>query len=244
MFYLRLVGTPEEIYTTIEKIYTDSRKLIFRNQQGQFEMSFMDIFADDLLKKEILLDVVLPRITLRNILEELGKLEPRVSLLEEELDDMMQEQMNLEDQEQKSPRVKSSSQDELVRDVETNENYQTERSEKKKHKKEKKDKKHKKTSRRHEEDSDGDRSLENHGNARSRSRSRTDSSERGHKKKDKKDKKDKKKKSWKKIIEKNRKEREREIKSTTKHQTEQITSQPKVGSDEYWLEMRKKAGLT
>lgn len=54
-------------------------------------MSFMDVYADDLLKKEILLDVVLPRITLRNVLEELGKLEPRISPLEEELDDIMRE---------------------------------------------------------------------------------------------------------------------------------------------------------
>jgi len=43
----------------------------------------MDEFVDQLLNNEIVLDMVLPRIQRRQILEEQGLLEPRQSVLEQ-----------------------------------------------------------------------------------------------------------------------------------------------------------------
>lgn len=34
MFYLRLIGRPEEVYLTLEKMYSDSRKVVERKQNG------------------------------------------------------------------------------------------------------------------------------------------------------------------------------------------------------------------
>lgn len=46
----------------------------------------MDEFIDQLLRKDRVCDTILPRLTKRHVLEEMGDLEPRVSTLEEELD--------------------------------------------------------------------------------------------------------------------------------------------------------------
>lgn len=85
MFYLRLTGRPKDIYENIEKIYTDSRKVIFRTNSGgssafnhsEYQVWFMDQFADDLINQEILFDIALPRIPLREVLEENEEIEPR-----------------------------------------------------------------------------------------------------------------------------------------------------------------------
>jgi pre-mRNA-splicing factor 38A len=47
----------------------------------------MDEFIDSLLIKDRYLDIIIPRIKERYILEDLGQLEPRVSTLEEELEE-------------------------------------------------------------------------------------------------------------------------------------------------------------
>lgn len=85
-FYLRLVGNAVEIYTTLEALYSDNRKLRFRNQDGTFKIIYMDEFIDLMLTSESLCDTNLPIISKRNILEENGQLKPRVSILEQELE--------------------------------------------------------------------------------------------------------------------------------------------------------------
>ncbi|KAJ3183441.1 hypothetical protein HDU87_006760 [Geranomyces variabilis] len=86
-FYLRLTGTAVEIYRYLEPLLLDFRKLRRRNISGDFELTYMDEFVDELLRSDRVCDTILPRITKRHILEETGELEPRVSPLEEDLMD-------------------------------------------------------------------------------------------------------------------------------------------------------------
>ncbi|KAJ3021430.1 U4/U6-U5 snRNP complex subunit prp38 [Thoreauomyces humboldtii] len=86
-FYLRLTGSALEIYQYLEPLLLDFRKLRRRNINGEFELTFMDQFVDDLLRSDRVCDTILPRITKRHILEENGDLEPRVSPLEEDLEE-------------------------------------------------------------------------------------------------------------------------------------------------------------
>ncbi|KAI8911293.1 Pre-mRNA-splicing factor 38, partial [Powellomyces hirtus] len=84
-FYLRLTGSSVEIYQYLEPLLLDYRKLRRRNISGEFELTYMDEFVDQLLRSDRVCDTILPRITKRHILEESGELEPRVSPLEEDL---------------------------------------------------------------------------------------------------------------------------------------------------------------
>ena len=52
-----------------------------------YEIMCMDEFIDALLTQDRVLDVILPRITKRTLLEDNGDLEPRVSPLEEAMSD-------------------------------------------------------------------------------------------------------------------------------------------------------------
>ena len=86
-FYMRLVGSSLDCYKYLEPLLNDGRKLRFQNNMGQFVLIHMDEFIDDLLREERLCDVILPRIQKRQVLEENNELEPKVSVLEDDLDD-------------------------------------------------------------------------------------------------------------------------------------------------------------
>ncbi|KAJ3157615.1 hypothetical protein HDU86_003267 [Geranomyces michiganensis] len=107
-FYLRLTGTAVEIYRYLEPLLLDFRKLRRRNISGDFDLTYMDEFVDDLLRSDRVCDTILPRITKRHILEETGELEPRVSPLEEDLDDEDEEGL-----------VESSDGDEKIKDAQS-----------------------------------------------------------------------------------------------------------------------------
>ncbi|KAJ4448090.1 U4/U6-U5 snRNP complex subunit prp38 [Periplaneta americana] len=85
--YMRLVGTSLDCYKYLEPLFNDSRKLRRQNRQGQFELIHMDEFIDELLREERLCDVILPRIQKRHVLEENNELEPKISALEDDLDE-------------------------------------------------------------------------------------------------------------------------------------------------------------
>ncbi|CAH8821531.1 unnamed protein product [Trichobilharzia szidati] len=87
-FYLRLVGESVEIYKYLETLYNDFRRLKFQDKMGNFSLIYMDDFIDQLLTEERVCDVILPRLQKREILEELNGLEPRQSLLNEDLEDL------------------------------------------------------------------------------------------------------------------------------------------------------------
>jgi len=60
VFYLRLVGTPLQIYQELEPFYSDYRKLRFQKKNG-WELTFMDEWIDKLLHEDIACNIVLPR---------------------------------------------------------------------------------------------------------------------------------------------------------------------------------------
>lgn len=96
-FYMRLVGTSLDCYKYLEPLTNDYRKLRKQNRQGQFEATHMDEFIDELLHEERLCDVILPRIQKRYILEANNDLDPRVSALEDDLDEPESEDEDLKE---------------------------------------------------------------------------------------------------------------------------------------------------
>ncbi|RLN90492.1 hypothetical protein BBJ28_00004156 [Nothophytophthora sp. Chile5] len=114
--YLRLVGKPTEIYSMLEPLYSDYRKLRKRNVIGTsyiyntisaigkrtklrvgysandvarvsgWEITHMDEMVDALLTEEYYIDLALPRLADRELLEKMEGLPPRKSVLEDELD--------------------------------------------------------------------------------------------------------------------------------------------------------------
>ena len=78
---MRLTGKPDEVYQCLEAFYNDNRKLRIRRSDGSFiirkkkniflkleyEISYMDVFVDDLLNNESFCDIILPRIPKRMV---------------------------------------------------------------------------------------------------------------------------------------------------------------------------------
>ena len=83
--YIRFVYPPAKVYSKLEKLYCDYKKLIMLNKENKFEIIHMDELIDILLNEDFIFDISLPKIVKRNILEEKGELKPYVSVLEKEL---------------------------------------------------------------------------------------------------------------------------------------------------------------
>lgn len=95
-FYLRLTGSALDCYKYLEPLYIDNRKLRRQNRVGQYEIVYMDEFIDELLKSDRVCDIIMPRIQKRAVLEENNELEPKVSVLDEDLDeDLVSDDENL-----------------------------------------------------------------------------------------------------------------------------------------------------
>lgn len=88
-FYLRLTGSSLDCYKYLEPLYNDNRKLRRQNRMGHYELVHMDEFIDELLREERSCDIILPRIQKRHVLEENNELEPKVSALDDDLDEEM-----------------------------------------------------------------------------------------------------------------------------------------------------------
>jgi pre-mRNA-splicing factor 38A len=85
-FYLRLTAKSPKLYRKLEPLLNDYRKLRVRNPDGSYTIIHMDEFIESLLNNESLFEVTLPALIKRKILEQNGEVEPRVSLLEADLD--------------------------------------------------------------------------------------------------------------------------------------------------------------
>ncbi|OWY90506.1 Pre-mRNA-splicing factor 38A [Phytophthora megakarya] len=83
--YLRLVGKSLEIYSLLEPLLSDYRKIRRRTVMG-WEITHVDEVVDALLHEEFYLDLSLPRLVDREVLERTEGLAPRRSPLEDELD--------------------------------------------------------------------------------------------------------------------------------------------------------------
>ncbi|KAF3903712.1 hypothetical protein AA313_de0209259 [Arthrobotrys entomopaga] len=79
-FYIRIAWPAAEIYKTLEPLMSDYRKLRLRTQAG-FKLTYVDEFIDDLLTKERVCDIALPRIPTRAQLEDMDELDPREPLV-------------------------------------------------------------------------------------------------------------------------------------------------------------------
>lgn len=86
-YYLRLTGTSLDCYKYLEPLYNDNRKLRRQNRSAAFEIVHMDEFIDELLREDRVNDIILPRVQKRVILEENNELEPKVSALDDDLDE-------------------------------------------------------------------------------------------------------------------------------------------------------------
>lgn len=86
-FYIRLAWEPVDIYKTLEPLLTDYRKIKRRTKDG-FTLTYVDQFVDDLLTKERVCATSLWKLKSRQDLEDLELLEPRVSPIWEEVEDM------------------------------------------------------------------------------------------------------------------------------------------------------------
>lgn len=86
--YMRLTSTATDIYKYLEPLYIDYRKMKRMNKQAQYELTYVDEFIDELLNADRVCDVALPRIQKRQVLEEANELEPRISPLDVNLDDL------------------------------------------------------------------------------------------------------------------------------------------------------------
>lgn len=86
-FYLRLTGTDIDVYRYLEPLYNDYRKLRLKLADGQFTLSHVDDFIDELLTRDYSCDIALPRIKKRWTIEAIGTLEPRRSALEDDFEE-------------------------------------------------------------------------------------------------------------------------------------------------------------
>ena len=72
-----------------QPLYNDYRRVRSRMLDGHLALTHVDEFVDDLLTKDLVCDVTLPRIPLRWTLEATGALQPRRSVLEDGMDDAL-----------------------------------------------------------------------------------------------------------------------------------------------------------
>jgi pre-mRNA-splicing factor 38A len=86
-FYMRLVGKPVDIYQYLEPLYNDYRKLRYRNYEG-FEITHMDEFVDKCIRDEHICDIALPSFPKRNVLEDNDLLAKRISVLDDEFNEI------------------------------------------------------------------------------------------------------------------------------------------------------------
>ncbi|NXQ37801.1 PR38A factor, partial [Catharus fuscescens] len=101
--YMRLTGTAIDCYKYLEPLYNDYRKIKSQNRNGEFELMHVDEFIDELLHEERVCDIILPRLQKRYVLEEAEQLEPRVSALEEDMDDVESSEEEEEEDEKVDP---------------------------------------------------------------------------------------------------------------------------------------------
>jgi pre-mRNA-splicing factor 38A len=84
-FYVRLTEKSPQIYKKLEPLYNDYRKLRVLNPDGTYSITHMDEYIELLLSSESAYDITLPKLTKRAVLEQSEEIEPRVSLLEADL---------------------------------------------------------------------------------------------------------------------------------------------------------------
>jgi pre-mRNA-splicing factor 38A len=86
-FYIRLTFDAAEVYTTLEPLLADYRKIRRRTKDG-FVLTYIDQFVDDLLTKDRICGTSLWKLPARRQLEDLELLDERISPLGEEIEEI------------------------------------------------------------------------------------------------------------------------------------------------------------
>ncbi|PGH16198.1 hypothetical protein AJ79_01965 [Helicocarpus griseus UAMH5409] len=102
-FYIRLTFNAAEVYTTLEPLLSDYRKLKRRTKDG-FVLTYIDQFVDDLLTKDRVCGTSLWKLPSRTQLEDLDLLEERISPLAAEIDEIDNESDGSRDSGERSRR--------------------------------------------------------------------------------------------------------------------------------------------
>ena len=89
-FYVRLTFASVEVYQGLEGYLGDRRKVRRRRKEG-WGLTYVDEFVDELLSKERTCATSLWKLPRREVLEDEGRLEPRVSEMQAELDRELEE---------------------------------------------------------------------------------------------------------------------------------------------------------
>ena len=102
-FYVRLTFDSVEVYKVLEPFLGDKRKLRRRRKEG-YTLTYMDEFVDELLVKDRVCGTSLWKLPARQILEDEGRLEERVSPMQEELDEELEREGNGDDEDMEEVR--------------------------------------------------------------------------------------------------------------------------------------------
>lgn len=119
-FYLRLVGRPVEIYTKLEPLYNDYRKLRIMDNQRNFTVIHMDEFVDNLLREEKIFNISVPRLTRRYVLEDNRDIEPYKSKLEDQNlipKQLLEDEIDCQDKGQRNRSHHKSTSEDRLRDT-------------------------------------------------------------------------------------------------------------------------------
>jgi len=92
-FYIRMTRSDKDVYTWLEPLLEDHRKLRRKGRNGT-SLTYVDVFIDDLLTKDRVCATSLWKMRKRDILEDLELLEPRVSPLGN-IEDLLEEEDEL-----------------------------------------------------------------------------------------------------------------------------------------------------
>mmetsp|Transcript_2227 Transcript_2227/g.3659 ORF Transcript_2227/g.3659 Transcript_2227/m.3659 type:complete len:326 (-) Transcript_2227:63-1040(-) len=86
-FYLRLTGRAQDIYEMLEPLYADFSKLKYRDV-NEWKLIHMDEFIDELLTKSFACGIAMPRLPMRETLQDAGYLDegPRPTGLQRALE--------------------------------------------------------------------------------------------------------------------------------------------------------------
>lgn len=105
-FYIRLTFRARDVYELLEPLLIDYRKLCVRTLSassgaGGWKVTHMDEFLDELLTSEMSCDVILPHLAKRDTLVTTGALGPRLSALDDELNEDDTEEDNEQELDEK-----------------------------------------------------------------------------------------------------------------------------------------------
>jgi pre-mRNA-splicing factor 38A len=82
--YVRMTANSADVYTILEPLYADRRKILFQTTSGQYEIKYIDEIIELLLNQPKVFDIMLPFMNTRLQLESAKKLKPMQAYLTEQ----------------------------------------------------------------------------------------------------------------------------------------------------------------